>query len=403
MKITYLIRSIILIALVMTQSCTTKEAVNETEAFTSPAGENSEEPNLIKGGDGKLYLSWIERREDMAVLQYAKWEGTSWSAAEIIAQGSDWFVNWADYPAMAVNQAGDKIAHYLQMSDSGTYTYDIKVVGQKFGSTAWSAPIKLHSDSVSAEHGFVSMLPLADNRFFLSWLDGRNTVSEATHGHEGHGGGGAMSIMAAYLSADLDITEETVLDNRVCDCCQTTVAITANGPIVAYRDRSEEEIRDMSIIRLVAGEWTAPKTIHNDGWNIAGCPVNGPRSVADQDHLAIAWFTAAQGEAKVNVSISTDAGETFGEAVQLDQGNGIGRVDIDMIDSETLFVSWMEEDNLVGAKVSYNGEILKRYQLAASAKGRSSGFPQIALIGEELMIAWTDAELKQVRVKLVAL
>ena len=403
MKITYLLRSSIVLGLLATLSCSTKEAQKEHIQLASPAGENSEEPNLVKGGDGNLYLSWVERRDEKAILQYAKWEDSKWSAPEIIAEGSDWFVNWADYPAMAVNQAGDKIAHYLQMSDSGTYTYDIKVVGKKSGSSVWSVPIKLHGDSVSAEHGFVSMIPLSDNRFFLTWLDGRNTVSAKPQEHDEHGSGGAMTVRSAFLSSDLEISNENELDNRACDCCQTTAAITANGPIVAYRDRSEEEIRDMSIVRMVDGKWTTPLTIHNDEWNIAGCPVNGPRAIADQNNLAIAWFTAAQGEAKVNLIQSNDSGETFGAVVKLDEGNAIGRVDIDMIDSETLFVSWMENSNMVGAKVSNSGEILQRYQLATSSKGRSSGFPQIALIGDEVMVAWTDSELKQVKVKTLAL
>lgn len=403
MKTTYSLRSLIACAMVVTFSCSTKEKQEEAIEVVSPAGENSEEPNLIKGGDDNLYLSWIERKDETAVLQYAKWEDSKWSVPEIIAEGNDWFVNWADYPALAVNKEGDKIAHYLQMSDTGTYTYDIKVVGKKSGSTTWSAPMKLHSDSVSAEHGFVSMLPMDDNRFFLSWLDGRNTVSVESHGHDDHGSADAMTLRSAFLSSDLEISDETELDNRVCDCCQTTAAITVNGPIVAYRDRSEEEIRDMSVVRMVDGQWTAPMTIHNDGWNIAGCPVNGPRSIADQNNLAIAWFTAAEGVAKVNLSFSKDAGETFSAPVQLDQGNGIGRVDIDMIDSETLFVSWMENDNMVGAKVNSSGDILKRYQLATSSKGRSSGFPQIALMGDKVMIAWTDSEEKQVKVKNVKL
>jgi len=403
MKITYLSRSLIVCALLVTLSCSTKEEQKETVQLVSPAGANSEEPNLVKGGDGNLYLSWIEKSDEKAVLQYSKWQDSKWSAPEIIAEGSDWFVNWADYPALAVNQAGGKIAHYLQMSDSGSYTYDIKVVGKKSGSTEWSAPIKLHSDSVSAEHGFVSMIPMTDNKFFLSWLDGRNTVSTEPKGHDEHSSGGAMTIRSAFLSSDLQVSDEVELDSRVCDCCQTTAAITANGPIVAYRDRSEEEIRDMSIVRMVDGQWTTPMTIHNDGWNIAGCPVNGPRSIADQNNLAIAWFTAAEGVAKVNLAFSEDAGETFGAPVQLDQGSGIGRVDIDMIDAETLFVSWMEKDDLVGAKVNSNGDILKRYQLATSSKGRSSGFPQIALIGDGVMVAWTDSEEKRVKVKAITL
>ncbi len=386
------------------QSCSVKEEQQQSKQVVSPASKNSAEPNLIEGADGNLYLSWVERSDEKAILKYSKWRNTQWSTPEMIAEGNDWFVNWADYPAMAVNKSGDKIAHYLQMSDTGTYTYDIKVVGKKSGASKWSIPIKLHRDSVNAEHGFVTMIPMDDGHFFLAWLDGRNTASMDMEGHDhSDHGGGAMTVRSAILSSDLEISEEAELDTRVCDCCQTTAAITSNGPVVGYRDRSEDEVRDMFIVRWVNGVWTAPKAIHNDNWLIEGCPVNGPKSVADGSRLAIAWFTAADDTSKVNLALSTNSGETFGKPIRLDEGEPIGRVDIDMIDSETVLVSWMEGSDIVAAQVSNNGNIIKRYQLTSSSDSRSSGFPQIALTGDQIMLAWTDSEEKMVKTKLISL
>lgn len=386
---------------IIAQSCGTTQEDKSLILVTSPAGDNSEEPNLIHGADGNLYLSWIERNEKSATLKYAKWQNDEWSAPEIIAHGNDWFVNWADYPAMAVNKSGDMIAHYLQMSDSGTYTYDIKVIAKKTLDTKWSHPIKLHSDTVNAEHGFVSMLPLEDDTFFLTWLDGRNTASEDAH--HGHGGGGAMTIRSAILSVDLEIIQENELDNRVCDCCQTSAAITSNGPIVVYRDRSEEEIRDMSIVRFENEVWSSPKSVNNDQWNISGCPVNGPKAVAIDNQLAVAWFTAAEGVPQVKLSFSNNAGVTFNDVIRLDQGNPIGRVDIEMMNSETAIVSWLEGENIVAAKVNIDGSILERYMIAASSTSRSSGFPQLALINDKLLVAWTDSNVKKIKMGILEL
>jgi hypothetical protein len=398
---------LIMISFTLIQSCAVKDKEEETQQLTkqitSPAAEKSEEPNLIAGADGNLYLSWVERQDENATLKFSKWVDSKWSSPETIAEGDDWFVNWADYPAMAVNKSGDKIAHYLQMSDTGSYTYDVKVVSKKSNDTKWSEPIKLHRDSVNAEHGFVSMLPMDDGNFFLTWLDGRNTMSADAGEHEGHGGGGAMTIRAATLSTNLDLSNEVELDGRVCDCCQTSATMTDKGPVVTYRDRSEDEIRDMSIVRLVNGSWTSPETINNDHWNIAGCPVNGPRIVARSNNVAVAWFTSPDGVAKVNLAFSNNSGATFAEPIQLDQGKAIGRVDIDMIDAETIFVSWMEGSDVVAAKVDNEGNILKRYQLTASSESRSSGFPQIALIGNEVMLAWTDSDVKKVKTAVLAL
>ncbi|MBK7651802.1 MAG: hypothetical protein IPJ20_15225 [Flammeovirgaceae bacterium] len=92
---------------------------------------------------------------------------------------------------------------------------------------------------------------------------------------------------------------------------QTTAAITSNGPVVVYRDRSDEEIRDMSIVRLINDEWTKPQAVHEDHWKIAGCPVNGPRISNYENTLAVTWFTAASDSAQVNVSFSSDGGTSF--------------------------------------------------------------------------------------------
>lgn len=387
--------------IIIAQSCGTTQEDKSLILITSPAGDNSEEPNLIHGADGNLYLSWIERNEKLATLKYAKWYDDEWSAPEIIAQGDDWFVNWADYPSMAVNKSGDMIAHYLQMSDSGTYTYDVKVVAKKKMDNMWSEPIKLHSDTVNAEHGFVSMLPLEDNTFFLTWLDGRNTASEDLH-HD-HGEGGPMTIRSAVLSSELEISEETELDNRVCDCCQTSAAITNNGPIVFYRDRSEEEIRDISIVRFENAVWTSPKDVNNDQWNIAGCPVNGPKASAIDNQLAVAWFTAAEEVPQVKLTFSNNGGESFNDVIRLDKGKPIGRVDIEMMNSETAIVSWLEGENIVAAKVNINGSIIERYIITASSTSRSSGFPQIALVNGKLLVAWTDSNLKKIKTGILQL
>ena len=107
-----------------------------------------------------------------------------------------------------------------------------------------------------------------------------------------------MTLRAAIVSERGEVSKDILLDNRSCDCCQTTAAITTNGPVVIYRDRSEEEIRDISIVRQVEGKWTAPKVIHSDNWQINGCPVNGPKVASLGNNLAVAWFTAAGDQPK---------------------------------------------------------------------------------------------------------
>ena len=81
----------------------------------------------------------------------------------------------------------------------------------------------------------------------------------------------------------------------------------ATRVLVAYRDRSDKEIRDTSVVRFANGEWSAPVTVHADDWEINGCPVNGPVVTATGNAAAVAWFTGAGNTPKTLVAFSADA------------------------------------------------------------------------------------------------
>ena len=54
------------------------------------------------------------------------------------------------------------------------------------------------------------------------------------------------------------------------------------------------------------GQWTSPKTIFNDQWKIAGCPVNGPRITAYGKQVAVAWFSAPNDVPQVKIIFSNE-------------------------------------------------------------------------------------------------
>ena len=87
-----------------------------------------------------------------------------------------------------------------------------------------------------------------------------------------------MTIRFAQLTKNGEIINNTELDAMTYECCQTSITDSEDGPIVVYRDRSEDEIRDIYITKSILGEWDELKSAHNDNWKINGCPVNGPKS-----------------------------------------------------------------------------------------------------------------------------
>ena len=399
--------SALIIASLLLSSCQkNQEKATENPALQSiesPAGSDASLPHLIKGGDDLLYMSWVEKRDSGWIdLKYSVQKEDIWQTPEVIASGNDWFVNWADYPMMAVDKQGNMIAHFLAKSSSGTYSYDVNVVYKPVGGE-WSEPIIPHDDGTPTEHGFVTMLPKNDGTFLLSWLDGRNTGG-GDHDSGGHGGGGAMTIRTATLDMMGNLTQEAELDSRVCDCCQTGGAMTLGGPVIVYRDRSEEEMRDMSFVRFVDNNWTESKAVNSDGWKIAGCPVNGPRIAAYENTTATAWFTAAEGIAKVKVAFMDDSGASFQEPIIVDDSVSVGRVDIVMIDNQSAYVSWLDlegETPLIKfRKVSKNGSMNDPIIVSETSASRGSGFPQMELIDGTLFFAWTNVEEDKTSVSL---
>lgn len=355
-------------------------------ALPNPAKDSSSLPYLFSSRD-KLFLSWVTKQDSVATLSYSEFSEGKWTSPEAIASGSDWFVNWADFPGIAENN-GNLLTHFLKKSDTAYFAYDVFINLKNESEDRWREPFKLHSDSTKTEHGFVSILPFEEDSFFVTWLDGRDTAN--------HDETMAMNIRAAVVNSNGEVTDEALLDTRTCDCCHTAAAITGNGPVVIYRDRSETEIRDISIVRQVDGNWTEPKPIHNDNWEIKGCPVNGPKADAIENTLVIAWFTAAENIPKVNLVFSSDGGENFSEPIRIDNGNPIGKVDVRLIDKDNALVSWVEgsgnDAQIKVVKVTAENGKSETLVVSNSTDARANGFPQMEILGEDVYFAWTVEE-----------
>jgi len=190
-----------------------------------------------------------------------------------------------------------------------------------------------------------------------------------------------------------------VLDARVCECCQTSAAMTAEGPIVVYRDRSEQEkeIRDISFVRLKGGKWSVPRPVFADGWQLNGCPVNGPAISASGRRAAVAWFTSANNASRAKLAFSNDAGESFGEPVVVDDGSTIGRVDVQLLSDGSAMVCWLEKTPGGGEvrvrRVRHDGKRDPSITVAPSGTARSNGFPQMARAGNIMVFAWTGPKV----------
>jgi len=352
-----------------------------------PSLPGSAQPFLFAAKHG-LLLSWLEPvpNSKRSALRFSRFADGKWSQPRTIVERDNFFVNWADFPSIVEDAKGVLFTHWLQRSGGTSYAYDVQLSISKDGGQHWSTPVLLNRDGKTNEHGFVSLAPLANGGVGATWLDGRNMVEGKEEGN--------MTIRYARVDATGTIRSEVQLDERTCECCTTAMTMVAGRPVIAYRDRSPEEIRDIAIVRLTASGWSTPRLIHADGWKIAGCPVNGPQLDARGSRVVAAWFSAADEHARAYVAFSDDGGATFDASVIIDDGKPVGRMDVVMITKDAAVVTWLEQTasgaELRARRVPRNGTPHSSVKLADSSTARAAGFARAAVVEPEVYVAWTE-------------
>ena len=370
----------------------TLQAATVTD-WALPAPPGSAQPNLSAAADGDLLLSWIERREGSGHrLMFARHDATEgWLGVRKIAEGKDWFVNWADFPALQALADGSLWAHALVKNGEATYAYDVRLHASFDGGRTWAPKGVVHDDGTPTEHGFATLWAQPGGRLGIAWLDGRHTG-----GGHGHGqGGGAMTLRTAAYDATGKRGDQE-LDDSTCDCCQTDSVVVGDTVLLAYRDRAAGEIRDVAVARFADGAWQAPVKVHDDQWMMPACPVNGPAIAAHGAQAWVAWYTAAGGPPSVRIARSGDDGRSFGGMRELARGEAPqGRVDV-AADDGGVWVSWVEEaagtQSLWLARFDHglSGEAFRTKVADIRGRGRATGFPRLQARDGAAWLAWTE-------------
>ena len=345
-------------------------------------------PRFSQGAEGDLALSWMESVESGTALQYAALNDGSFGQPGRVVIEPRMFVNWADLPSVMQVNDDHLIAHWLRSSADKTYSYDVVVSQSVNAGETWGEAVTAHTDGTPTEHGFVSMYPQVDGVALL-WLDGRDTANEPGNNVLDT----SMTLRSAVLTSDGRVTREQLVDDSVCDCCPTDVAVSSKGPIAVYRDRTAEEVRDIYLTRYTDGQWQPGVPIFEDNWVIAGCPVNGPSIVATNDNVAISWFTVVNGSPVVKVVTSDDGGMSFAEPIEVASGRLAGYVGLAALNDASLVVSWVSRNDtgsnsLNLRRITRDGQLEPVHEIAEISQLRV--VPQLAFRHDSLFLAWTD-------------
>jgi hypothetical protein len=387
---------------------TQAQVAASVRVLDTPAAAGSQAYALSAGADGKGYLIWIEpAAEGHHSLRFSRLEGQAWSAPREISRGSNWFVNWADHPSLAAMPDGSLLAHWLVNTGrkQGSYGYGIRVARSTDQGATWSTIFEDGMKNVADYAGFLTFAPGAHgvDAIYLTPLkpdDGND---------QGHGEHEAIKTLASVsFNPDGSVKTQKVVDADVCSCCMTDIGLTSAGPVAVYRDHLPGNIRDISIVRRVNGTWTEPAPVARDGWEIPGCPTNGPALAARGARVAVAWFTAAKDTPRLKLAFSADNGATFGPPVVIDEGRPVGWPDLVMLEDGDVLVSWLERR---GEGV---GEVLVRrvgsgrapgppLVVAQSVSGRATGVPHMVRAGDRVLLAWRKDRVLTASVPIAAI
>jgi hypothetical protein len=369
----------------------TRESLG-SRAVAFPGAPGSAQPRLAAGSDGRPVLSWLEPAGDAVALRYAVFDGSGFGAPREVTRGDDLFVNWADLPSVQPITADVWVANWGKFATSSAGAYHVATAVSSDGGRTWSAPVQLNDDSTETEHGFVE--PFAwDGAIGAFWLDGRQLAEWSFDEPDKLLG---TSLRVAKLDFSGQVVAREVVDELVCDCCRLSSALTGTGPVIAYRDRTPEEIRDI-VVRRHADAWAVPVAVGADGWQIEGCPVNGPAIAAQGERVAVAWFTAAGGAPRVRFAWSTDGAASFAAPLELDGAGSFGQLGLVLAEDGGAIATWWRSavgggTDLTLRTVAANGALGEPRVIAHSSTTQPVDVPQIIAYGDDLLVAWTSLD-----------
>jgi hypothetical protein len=360
-------------------------AVTGVAPLPSPAGTPSEAPSLVTGADGSVWLTWFEPRpEGGHRLLLSSWKGGRWGAPVTVARGDSFFVNWAEIAGVTPLAGGRWVAHWPWKNGRSEIAYILRLA---FGGPTGPAggPIRPHDDITRTPHGFPSLVPEGDGVRVL-WLDGRFSAPRPDSA-------GDTQLRAAHVARNGRVTDEQVLDPRVSDCSRTAMVPVPGGVLAVYRDRAADETRDIMLVRHENGRWGTPYPLHADGWNIRGCPVNGPAADARGDRVVVGWYAVGKAGRRVQVAFSADGGRTFGAPIAVDTLGALGRPRVALLEDGSALVAWQSSGRRAATDVNVNrvypdGRLATAVRVAASS-GNASGYPQMARNGDQVIFGWT--------------
>lgn len=246
----------------------------------NPSGAESLQAHWGTASDGSPLLSWLEKTKDGSLsLRYAIRRGAQWTDPRTIVANRQFFRQPAESPSVISFPNGSLLAEWVELPPGSGEAENLYVSASKNG-IQWTTPVMAHRDRSPVQHGLASMTTSGDEEASIVYL-------EALKGEDA-----PSALKRTVVNSSGVVVKEETLDSDVCTCCPTSIVKTAKGLLVAYRDHSPQDIRDIGIIRFENGRWQPSRILNADKWEINACPVNGPAAAVRDNRVGGLFFVS---------------------------------------------------------------------------------------------------------------
>lgn len=400
----------------------------DVESMGAPAAEWAEagDAALAAAPDGGvLYLAWVEGDSSGRRLRFASSadQGESWSVPVTVSDGPD-------DVGPAHGEAAPRVVAAPGNRVALVWSRSVQVAGRKWpasmirfshssdGGSTWSGVRTLNDDSTSAPgtHTFHGAAWSERSGLVAAWLDERGGAGFPGHHHAADDAAAPVTMESdarIYMASSGDFGQSWSANRAVwggvCPCCRVALASEPGGGILAaWRQHFPGNVRDI-VMAPLAPEPGTPDRVHEDNWEYPGCPHAGPALAISEDGVRhVVWFTGKPDGAGVYYARRDAKGADLAEPVGLVTGASLQTAHSSvrpLADGGALVVTDVDVDGSRAirlTRINAAGAVEAATTLAGSSGGT---YPQVTVLGEVAVVAWTGrteggSEVKLVRLEL---
>jgi hypothetical protein len=198
-----------------------------------------------------------------------------------------------------------------------------------------------------------------------------------------------------------------VIAPGVCYCCKTSVAVGANGTVVAaWRHVYTGNTRDIALATSSDGGETfaSPVRVSEDNWVLDGCPENGPAVAIDQmNTIHMVWPTLVRDSAGAEETLAlfyaaSNDGQRFTKRQRIPTAGVPRHPQIAVGPGGTMTIAWDEQlkgtRRVVVARGTRDDKNDVRFvrQLVSDGAGT---YPAVVVLTDAAIVAWTSGSSRE--------